>query len=207
VCPLEETLHLDPYSTEVRYTLDFMMYCLQALQPNSVRIASLSVEVVKAAVRRLCYEQVCLLVENSEIQKAIRDDLGVETNVFDRRSARGDVAIFPFSLDEGLRPAGEPAVVAACENALSYKSILYPKSTRQTIFRQMSALRSAYRLRPIAGLYSPQCMLQWAIAKGVERLSSAWWFRWADRSMDHLIGFGPLWRLSYIVVLVGRTEE
>ncbi len=197
-------MDVDPRSTEIRYTLDLMAYYLQAMRPRRVRIASRSGEIVKAVVRRLGGMEVSLLVETPGMQALIRDSLGLELRVFEPGTGSADVALFPFSLEEGLRPAGEPAIVVASRNALSYKSLLYPGKVRKTVWGEMAKLRPDYKLEPVCGLYPPQFVLLWALAKGVERLDSAWYFRLEDRAMRRLVEFGPLWRLSYIVLLVGR---
>jgi hypothetical protein len=160
---------------------------------------------VKSVVSHLCCEQLSIVVERPEIQAAIADTLGVAVNVLDPGSGPADVALFPFSLEEGAQPAGERTIVVACYNSLSYKSLFYPLDAQGTVFGKLARLQTAYHLSPVAGLYSPRYILRLALAKIVERWNSAWYFRLEDRAMRQLIEYGPMWRLSYIVVVVGRN--
>ena len=196
---------VNPHSNEVRYTLGVMAYQLSLAQPESVRIASHSTEIVKSVMRYLCCDQVSIRVESPEIQAAIVDAFGRRVEVTEPGCAPADAALFPLSLEEGAQPAGEATIVVACRNSLSYKSILHPGATHGTAFGIPTRLRRAYDLRPVAGLYSPQFVLWLALAKIVERWSSAWYFRLEDRAMSRLITSGAMWRLSYIVVAAGPS--
>src|SRR5512133_697388 len=106
-------MQIDPYSNEIRYTLSLMAYHLNLAQPSSVRIASHSIEMAKAVVRYLFNQPYSIFVETPEIQTAIADSLDVIVNVSmpDHRSI--DAVLLPFSIEEGLRPAGEDTVIAA----------------------------------------------------------------------------------------------
>jgi hypothetical protein len=196
-------VQVNPHSNEIRYTLGLMMYHLHAARPRSIRIASHSPEMVKSVVRHLCYEDVALAVENSSLQATVAESLGVQVGVVGQ-AARADAALFPFSLEEGLRPAGERVLVAACTNGLSYKSLRYPLSVRKTALGTITQLKPTYRLRPVAGLYSPDFIARLALAKLFERWDSARYFRLEERAMRRLIETGPLWRLSYLVVFTGQ---
>jgi hypothetical protein len=196
----------DPCSTEMRYTLDLMLYALQASEPSSVRIASRSIEVVKAALRRLACMEVALFVEDEAMQAMARDVLGLAVGVSGPGSDPADAALFPFSLNGDVRLPWEPTIVVACENALSYKPLLYPGRVEGTVFGQMRKLKAVYSLEPVAGLYSPRFVLWRFMAQLVGRFDSAWWFRLEDLAMRRLINYGPLWRLSYLVVFAGRAS-
>lgn len=201
-------MQTNPYSAEFRYTIDLMArHVLMATQAQTVRIASHSAEIAKAVVRRLDCERLILLVESQSIQAEVRISLGVETEVIGEDSPSAEAALFPFSLGSGLVPAGEPIIVAACENALSYKSLLHPGKIKETAFQHLSRLRKSYCLTPLAGLYSPKWMWWLILAKMAERWSSASWFRLEDLAMCSLIEFGPMWRLSYIVVFTGQSSH
>ena len=196
----------DPYSTEVRYSLDLMAMYAQAAQPRRARIASRSKEIVRAFVRRLAFAGIELTVDGSEVQADVREAFGVETALSDSGIDEADVALFPFSLEEGVELRGEPRLVVACRNALSYKSLLYPGKVRQTAHRQVAELRPEYRLSPVAYLYPPRFVFWWALAKAVERLDSSWYFMLEDRAMRRLVGRGLAWHLSYVVLFHGRAS-
>jgi hypothetical protein len=198
-------MHFNPYSNELRYTLDLMVYALQAAEPRSLRIASGAEETVKAVVRRLGVPQIPVVVQTPQLRAKVRDSLGVHMGVFDSSAEPADAALFPFSLDEQLRPVGERFVVVACENALSYKPLLYPGQVRGTVFRQMELLRPGYDVEPVGGLYAPGFIALWSLAALARRLDSAWYFRLQDCAMRRLIDRGPLWRVSYLVVFAGRA--
>jgi hypothetical protein len=194
----------DPYSLEVHYTLDLMAYCLAGRNPKSVRVASHSTEIVKALVRRLCYGGMKILVETPEIQEIVRNTIGVETDLSEQEFQAAEVGLFPFSLEKGLEPAGEMAIVAACHNALSYKSLLDPRNLNRPLFRDLAKLRTVYFVTPFAGLFSPRFVLRWLAAKAVERVDSSRYFHLEDQAMRQLIEFGPLWRMSYVVIVNGQ---
>jgi hypothetical protein len=200
-------LKVDPYSTEIRYTLDLLSYALQKLQPRSVRIGTQSIELAMAVVRRIGYQRYSLMVENRTIQKALTDYFEIDTVVLQPSSNPVDAAIFPFSLEEGLSPAEEVNIVIACRNSLSYKSLLYPGLVKGTVYSIMSKVQSSYSLEPLAGLFSPRSIFWWSFAKLVERLNSTYYFQIEDIALSRLIDFGAFWRLSYIVIFTGRSTK
>jgi len=201
------TAKVNPFSSEIRYTLGMMAYHLSLARPSSVRIASQSSELVKSVIRYLCYEPSSILVETRAIQTDVAHSLGIMVGVVSDDTIVADTAMFPFSLEEGMQPAGEQTIIAACYNAISYKSLLYPLSKKETIFRQLAGLRPGYQIRPTASLYSPRFILWQALAKLVEHWNSALYFQLEDRAMRQFIESGPLWRLSYIVILTGRRAS
>jgi hypothetical protein len=198
---------VNPYSNEIRYTLGVMMHHLNTAKPGSVRIASHSIEMVKSVIRQLWYEPVRCFVENVEIQAEIASTLGVKARVREPGSSRADAALFPFSLEEGLHPTGEKTIIAACYNTLSYKTILYPRSGRGTIFGKLSRLKKEYQVQPVAGLFSPHFIVRQSIARVMKHWDASRHFQWEDRAMNRLIEAGPMWRLSYIVVITGRKTN
>lgn len=198
-------MQVDPYSIEVRYTLGLMAYHLKTSQPGSVRIASSSIEMVKATVRYLIYEPVRILVENAEIQSHLAESLGVVVEVVEHNAPPADAALFPFSLEEGMRPGNEQTIIVACRNALSYKSFVHPGAAQGTIFQKLARLKRSYRLKTVAGLYSPRFIILLALAKAVEHWDSSRYFFLENRAMSRLIETGPLWRFSYIVVVTGKN--
>jgi hypothetical protein len=200
-------MQVNRYSNEVRYTLSLIAYHLSLTQPASVRIASHSIEMAQAVLRYLCDEPMSIFVETEEIQNAISDSLGRNTHVIRSGKDVADAAIFPFSLEDGLHPAGEKTIIAACYNALSYKTLLRPLSVKGNIFEKLGRLKPNYRLNPVAGLFAPRFILWLSLAKLVERWDSSLYFQLEDRAMRQFIEFGPMWRLSYIVVLTGRTAN
>lgn len=200
-------MHIDPYAIDIRYTLGLMAQQLHAAQPRTVRIASYSAELVKAAVRQLCCSPIDIFVETAAIQAEVRETLGVDVAIGQPAQGPADAALFPFSLGQGAQPAGEHTIIAAFHNALSYKSIVQPGRTAATIFGQLARLKSDYRLRSLAGLYSPRFIALLACAHLARRWDSAWYFRLEDYAMRHLIEFGPLWRFSYIVVASGHRTN
>jgi hypothetical protein len=191
----------------MRYSLDLLMTKLFMItSPGSIRIASNSLEIVKAVVRRLAYHDYFLIVENQAIQKEILGTFGIQTHILESYPHAADVAVFPFSLEEGCKALREPVILTVCHNAFSYKSLLYPRSIRWTVYNEIAKLKADYEIEPYASLYSPRFILRWSLAKAVERLRSSWFFRLEDVAMRRLIDFSPLWRLSYIVVLAGRLS-
>lgn len=198
---------VNPHSIETRYTLGLMAYHLSLSRPTRVRIASCSTEMAKAALRSLCSDRWSFVVESPEIKAAVADTLGLTVEVAEPGSKPADAALFPFSIEEGAVPAGEQTIVVACRNSLSYKSIAYPRSIRGTASERLAALRKDYRLRPVAGLYSPNFILLLSLAKIAERFDSSWYFRLEDRAMARLITQGFMWRFSYIVVAAGQNSN
>jgi hypothetical protein len=158
-------------------------------------------------MRYLCCDQISIFVESPIIQVAIADSLGQKVKVTKSSDEVADAVLFPFSLEESLQPAGERTVVAAYYNALSYKSLLYPKSIRGTDSKKIARLKSGYHLSAVAGLYSPRFILWLTLAKIAEHWDSALYFRLEDRAMRQLIETGLLRRLSYIVVVTGRSTS
>jgi hypothetical protein len=200
-------MQIDPYSNEIRYTLGLMAYHLSLAQPSSVRIASPSVEMVKSVIRYLNDQSLSIFVETKEIQHAIADSLGVDVDVVMGGNEITDAVLLPFSLEEGFHPRGEKTIIAACYNALSYKILLHPLSVKGTIFQKLQRLKKNYRLNSAAGLFSPKFVLWLSLAKLVERWDSARYFQLEDRAMQHFIERGPMWRLSYIVLVTGRATS
>ncbi len=200
-------MQVDPYSNEIRYTLSLMAYHLSLVQPSSVRIASHSVEMTKSVVRYLSYQPLSIFVETSEIQTAIAHSLGISVNVINSDNEIADAVLLPFSLEEGAYPAGEETVIAAWYNPLSYKTLLHPFAVKGTIFKKLQKLKTKYHLTPMAGLFSPRFILWLSLAKIVESWNSEIYFRLEDRAMRHFIERGPIWRLSYIVVVNGRVAS
>lgn len=200
-------MQVDPYSNEIRYTLSLMTYHLSLLQPSSVRIASHSVEMAKSVVRYLSYQPLSIFVETSEIQTAIAHSLGIGVNIINSDNKIADAVLLPFSLEEGAHPDGEATVVAACYNALSYKTLLRPFTVQGTIFNKLQRLKTKYHLTPVGSLFSPRFILWLSLAKLVESWNSELYFRLEDRAMQHFIERGPTWRLSYIVVVTGRVAS
>jgi len=200
-------MQIDPYSNEIRYSLSLMAYHLNLVRPSSVRIASHSVEIVKSVVRQLSYQPLSIFVETHEIQTALADLFGVMANVTQNRNEIADAVMMPFSLEEGLRPRGEEIVIAACYNALSYKTLLHPLAAKETISKKLRTLETNYLVIPVAGLFSPSFILWFTLAKVVERFDSALYFQLEDHAMHHMIERGPWWRLSYIVIVTGQAAS
>jgi hypothetical protein len=199
-------MHIDPYSNEVRSTVDLMLYYLMQTHPRRVRIASHSSALAQVIARRLCYTPLKLYVEHQDIQATLRETLAVEAQVIEQGIEPADIAIVPAFLEEDMRLMGEPWIVATCFNAWSYKNLLYPGAARHTIAMHLAALRSSYHLEAVAGLFSPRFLFWLTLAQGAERLSSAWYFYLNDYAMRRLIDYGPLWRLSYLVVTLARRK-
>lgn len=198
---------VDPYSNEIRYSLAVVAHALSTARPRSVRIASNSVEMVKAVVRTLACDEYALVVETRELRDAVEAWFGgaVEVRGSDGRVA--DAAVFPFSLEDGFEPAGEKTVVAACYNTLSYKTLLGSRHLKGSVFGKRERLNRTHRTTVVAGLFSPVFVALIGVGKLIERLDSALYFRVEDMAMRRLIDIGPWWRLSYIVVLTGQRGD
>jgi hypothetical protein len=194
----------NPYSTEIRYSSDLLAYFLQKSQAKRVRIATLSNEIAKSIIRRIFYQNYELIVENEGVQQSLLADLGVKSIVHHPDAPPVDAGIFPFSFPQNCQPDDEPFIYVACQNSLSYKSILHPGKAGIPIYQTLGRLSELYSLDSVTGIYSPRFVIFYALAKLVERLNSAWYFRLEDIAMCRIIDFSPLWRLSYIVVFTGR---
>jgi|SRR5581483_6069112 len=192
---------VNPYSIETRYMLDIMCYQLHAHRPRSVRIASDSVEMVKAVGRRLAFEKYQMFVPDEEMRDAVRASLGLEVQI--AGNALADAALCPFSISAKALPA-EQLIVASLKNALSYKSLLRPGSVGTMAFRTMARVRNRYHIQDVIGLYPPRFIAVWTLANAMERWNAAAYYRLSDIAMQHLYEFGPLWRLSYVVVFTGK---
>ena len=147
---------------------------LQPRQPRRLRIAAQSGDWALAAVPYLPCDETTICVDTRPIQAMLAAQ-GLHSELSDP-SRPADAAIFPFSLEEGVRPAGERSIVAACYNALSYKTLLHPRQARGTIFGKISALRPTYALQPIASLFSPSFILRLSLAKAIEPMCSKGYF-------------------------------
>jgi hypothetical protein len=193
---------VDPVSIEVQAGCDLLAYHIAKAQPAAIRIATHSAELALAMARRLYPLRCQLLVENAAISTLLNKKLGIESELASAHNA--EAAVFPFSLEAGLRPQGEALVVAACRNSLSYKSVRYPGSLRHTIFATINALRPAYHVQPVGSLYAPPFVAWWLLAALVGRWSAPGYFGWRQQAFDRLIHYGPLWALSYVVLLRGQ---
>jgi hypothetical protein len=191
---------VNPYSTEIRYALDFMGYLLHTKQPRSLRISSDSVEMVKAVVRRLGMDGYRLFVDSQEICTAVQPSLDIEVAVAGDEPA--EAAFFPFSLN-GTGLPQERMIVAAVHNAISYKSLLYPGTVRTTAFGTLARVKRHYRVEQVIGMYPPRFIALLALAHLAGRRSSSAYFRLSDLAMQYLYDFGPMWRFSYVVIFAG----
>jgi hypothetical protein len=198
-------MNTNPHSAEVHYTIDLMAFYAARSKPGSLRIATLSNEIALAVARRFSDGQCSLIVETLAVQESLSQTLGINASVRYPLEDPADVAIFPFSFPESLSPAGEKQVVVACENAFSYKNLLHPGAVRKSIFRTLKELSPAYSFVDFAGLYSPILVFWLTLAKLVEKRRSSGYFRLEDIAMRRMFHFGPLWRLSYLVVFTGRA--
>jgi hypothetical protein len=196
-------MHANPYSIEVRYALDLAAQQAAALRPASLRIATGSAEAAVAVARRMRHTPAELRVETPAIQQALAARLGLASTTLAEQRAPAALALFPFSLEDGWRPAGEQAIVAASRNSLSYKSLLYPGRSGANIFSTLAQLRPSYGARPVAALYSPAFVGWWGISRLAGAIDPALFFSLEDRALRRLVSYGPLWFLSYIVIVVG----
>jgi hypothetical protein len=195
-------MRVDPLSLGLRYTLAQAGMWLQSRQPTRLRIASQSGDWALATVPYLPCDGATICVDTRPIQAMLAAQ-GVQAELSDPTQP-ADAAIFPFSLEEGVRTAGERSIVATCYNALSYRTLLHPRQTRGTIFGKISELRPMYAVEPIASLFSPSFIAWLTVAKAIEPLSSKGYFVVEDAAMRRLVTRGPAWRVSYVVVLAGN---
>lgn len=195
---------VNPYSTEIRYTLDLMGYMLHKQKPRSVRIGSASIEMVKAIVRRLVGSDYRLFVDTQELRTAVRAALGIEVEVAGTEIA--EAALLPLSF-EGTSLPRERMIVAAVHNALSYKSLLYPGTVRTTALSTLAQVRRQYHVEQVVGIYPPRFIALLALAHIARWRSAATFFRLSDVAMRHLYDFGPMWRLSYVVAFSGYRDK
>jgi hypothetical protein len=178
---------IDPHSIEIRYTFALLGYLIAQRRPTTVRIASSSPDVVTSLVRYLCPSEYTIVVESREIQEVLAESLGIEVRSHQTRDSAPDLAVFPFSLEDGMRPAGETSVVAASYNSLSYKTLLHPSTAKGTAAAKLAILRRTHQVHAVAGLFAPPFIGLLAAAKLFE--NGAWW------------------RLSYVVVAASRHAD
>ena len=197
----------NPHSLELRYTLSLLAYQVQAIRPERVRIATQSPEMAKAMARQLSYAPISLFVDHAGIQQDILEALGLKVFLTESDPVPADVVVFPFSFGVNASPHGEASIVMACENAFSYKSLLYPRQIMGIRHRQWRRLGKEYVLDPVANLYSPRFIFWWTLAKAFETINSAWYFRLEDHAMRRLIDVGPHWRFSFLAVIIGRRAS
>jgi hypothetical protein len=199
---------IDPYSFEIRYSLDFMIYQLfKNCSPQKIRIVSNSLEIVESIIRRLSCRKYSFIVQNRDLQVAITKKFRIQPQVFNYDDIPADVALFPFSQGDIIRTNGEASIIAVCWNSLSYKSLLYPKLIQGNIYNKMNRFRHSYQLKSIAGLYSPNFIIRLGLAKVAEYFNSSWYFGLEDMALRRLIDFSPLWRFSYIVIFTGKRSN
>lgn len=195
------------YSTELRYTLSLLAFHVQGVHPQRVRIASQSTEMVKAFIRQMVCCPVLFYVDSLNIQVNLQETMGLKVLLSDDEETVADIAVFPFSIDDGSLPNGEAIIIVACENPLSYKSLIYPKLISTSIHSQLRCLRNDYRVTPIASLYSLRFIFWSALSKVVETLNPAWYFYLEDYSMRRLIEIKSTWRFSYLAVFIGQRTQ
>jgi hypothetical protein len=195
--------NVNPYSTEVRYSLDLMGQLLQAQKPHSVRIYSDSAEMVKAVVRRVAFDDYRLFVNTPALREAVQASLGLEVDIAVAGAEPAEAALFPLSPPGASLPR-ERILVAAVRNALSYKSLLYPGTVRTTAFGTLARVRRHYQIEQVVGMYPPRFIALLARAHLARRRSASEYFRLSDRAMQYLYEFGPMWRLSYVVIFAGH---
>lgn len=191
----------DSNSIEVRYTCDLLAAQLAAFGPQPIRIATKRLDLALALARRLAWQSQPLLVECRTLRDVIHQQLDLEVGLVGE--VHHSLAVFPFSIEEGLRPTGEQTLLVACRNGLSYKNLIYPGAVRSTVFGTIGRLRPAYSMRPICALYPPSFIGHWLLALLLGKLSAPLHFRLGQQALDRLIDWGPLWPLSYIVLLAG----
>ena len=192
---------IDPYSIEIRYTLDYMGYLLDQKQPRSVRIYSDSVEMVKAVVRRLAADGRELLVANTGLKAAVETSLAVPVRVAGSEPA--EAAFAPLALPATALPR-EPIIVASMRNALSYKSLLYPGTIRAAAITTLGRVKQQYAIEQVVGLYPPRFVAMLGLAHLLGRRNPATYFHLSDRAMQHIYSTGPMWGLSYVVIFAGQ---
>jgi poly-beta-1,6-N-acetyl-D-glucosamine synthase len=197
---------VDPHGNEIRYALAQAGQVVAGAQPITVRIASRSPEVVRAAVRQLSACDYRLVLETEELRQSVADWFGLTAEVRGERATPADVALLPFSLEEGMRPAGEATVVAVCHNALSHRGLLGRGGPGGTVFQKLAILDQTYDTRAVSGILSPLSIALFGLANLLERWSSSLHFRVEDLARQRIVEPGPLWRVSSVVIIAGRRR-
>lgn len=197
---------IDPYSAELRYTIDLMVFYALNSVPSTLRVATNSSEIAKMVIRRLPTQDITIYVNNEKIQHVVQNDLGINTYLFLSEALPADVVLFPFSLEEKDQLCGENIAITSAFNPFSYKSLIYPGKVQASLRRTMSLLKSRYLIRSAAALYSPTFILYYTFAKVIGHWSSPFFFHFESLAMAHLIDFSWQWRFSYIVVITGRSS-
>jgi hypothetical protein len=203
-------MRFHPNSIELRYTLGLASTQLGMRRPETVHLAGASTELALAAVRAMGQVD-CglreLRVDSLEVQEALGETFGLAPSLEEDCPLPADFGLYPFTTVAEAARARETAIAVACENSVSYKSLIYPGSVPASAFRYFSALRPKYSLSAAASLYTPKFIALWWLAKVAQRLDSSLYFRWEDYAMRRLVGYGPVWRFSYLVVIVGRRRD
>lgn len=197
-------MHFHPHSIEIRYSLSLVACQLGLVQPKSLHIGTESVPIATAVIRQLGRNTCVVRVDNQQVQHAIQDTFGVVPLLDANDEMPADFGIYPFVSVKQVAYAREEVVAVVCENASSYKNLLYPGKVPEFVFRYLAVLRQNYFVTPVASLFTPKFIVIWTFAKILERLDSAFYFRLEDYAMRRLIGYGPMWRLSYLVILAGK---
>lgn len=194
----------DPYSLEGHYSLDMACYLLHQRQPRSVRLVTHDAEVVKAAARRLDWVSEPLLVETPQIVAVLMEQLGVPSVCDAELQADAALVLLPAGLS-GLPPIAS-FIVTVAQNALSYKSLLYPGQIGSNVFALLRWLKQHYLICDKVGLFGPRFVFNWAISQ----LAGVRWapehFRYGQRAIDNLYSSGSLWWLGYLVVVAARQK-
>lgn len=190
----------NPYSLESHYSLDMACYLLHREHPATVRICTGDVEIVKAAVRRLGWVTGRITVASPSLAAAVQPISAVAVEPYDS-GATSDAILLPFARREYPDPPLASLLVSVTLNALSYKSLLYPGRTSDTVVSFVRWLRSSYHIRDRVGLFAPRFILEWAISQAAGTRYPALHFRCGQRALDHIYATGPLWWTGYILVV------
>lgn len=195
---------LDPYSFEVRYTLDYVCYLVSSRRPERVGIVSPCSDMCLAIMRRLMANGCHFSVLSPQIQIAAREELGLEVDV-QGYDGSDDLLVYPFSLEQGMPVLQSRFMVAAVRNSLSYKRLLHPRAVATNVMTLVRSLKKRYQISIQAGAFHPTFLLVYGAALAVAGFAPSVYFQLTDRAMTHYFFCrGSLWRLSYVVILHGE---
>ena len=185
---------------EGHYSLDMACFLLHNQHPTSVRICSDDPEIVKAAVRRLGWVSGKIFVDSAILAEKLGELAQSPVEPYQANSPT-DAVLLPFSRTAYSEPPLAPFIVTVSYNALSYKSLLYPGITHDTVVKTLRWLRQAYQIGRKVGLFTPRFLFDWSLSQAAGARQPQIHFRAGQRAVDNLYSSGRFWWTGYILVI------
>ena len=171
-------------------------------RPRVVQLCVKDPEIAVAAVQRLTWKGIGLVVEHEELREKIRQSLGLNLGWVDTKT-EPDVTLMLFSRKKYATPPIAGHIVLLDKNALSYKGILYPGQIEDNVVSQVRWLQQKYKLDRRIGLFGPSFLFYWSFSLMAGSQLAPIHFRLGQQALDRVYMSTGVWWTGYIVVLSG----